>query len=96
MTVAATNVHIASNIKWPNHNPAGFASPFENCIACTPLLRSRATYIEKNAGYTAYVCSCQSPTTVVQQKKRHTIAAPKNATHLSATSVPPTVNGNGS
>lgn len=43
MTVAMKTVNRESNIRWPNHNPTGFARPFDNCMACTDDLRSRDT-----------------------------------------------------
>ena len=48
--VAATVAMIESNMRCPSQRPAGFDSPFENCIACTEDLRSWATYSVKNAG----------------------------------------------
>ena len=46
--------HIASKATCPSHKPTGFDKPFENCMACTRDRRSSATYMAKNAGYTAY------------------------------------------
>lgn len=54
MIVAAMIPNIESNIKCPNHKPAGSARPFESCIAWTDERLSLETYNEKNAGYTAY------------------------------------------
>ncbi len=91
VSVATTTANIESKRRCPNHNPTGSDSPFDSCIACTDERRSFATYSEKNAGYTAFVVYQLHQ--LIARHIRHTMAAPKNATHFSATSVPAAIPG---
>lgn len=52
--VAMKVVSKESKIRCPNHDTAGFASPFDNCMACTDDPRSRDAQSEKKVVYTAY------------------------------------------
>lgn len=89
--VAATTEKMESNIRCPNQRPAGFDRPLENCIAWTDDRRSCATYSVKKAGKTACpptLISTRTPQAAAAVPQTRTIAAPKNAAHLSGAKLP--------